>query len=170
MTTQGMQQYNPDKLRPKEYTDEHHPSSDQYMRGLRETQQAIVNQSLTMKKAEVMAAKLYHRGMNFTEIALDIGKSAPWVSKIVKTSPCQRLIGLLAYYQEAIDGPIEAQRKAMLWRISQNTEAKQPKVAISALAELNKMDNIGKEALANTTSGDINITINQQLSRTSLDD
>jgi hypothetical protein len=147
----------------------HHPSADAYMEGLRTIQRAIVAQSQKMKRNTVLAIKQHHRGVSTTEIAKELKIGYATISKVIKSESGQKLIALLAYYQEAIDGPQEAQRRHMLWRIAANNEEIAPKVTISAVAELNKMDNIGKEAQANIQTGDINIIINNQLSRTALD-
>jgi hypothetical protein len=146
-----------------------HPSSDKYVEGLRDIQRAIVAQSQKMRRPSVLAIKQHHKGVKTSDISAELGMSAALVNKTINSDDGQRLIALLAYYQEAIDGPNEAQRRNMLWRVAGNNEETAPKVTISAVAELNKMDNIGKEALANTFKGDINITINQQLGRTELD-
>jgi hypothetical protein len=148
----------------------HHPSADKYVEGLRDIQRAIVAQSLKMKRTEVLAIKQHHRGIATSDIAEEVNHSYAWVHKRIQSEKGQKLIALLAYYHEAIDGPNEAQRRNMLWRVAADNEEMAPKVSISAVAELNKMDNIGREAQASLTTGDINIVINQQLSRTTLDE
>jgi len=162
--------YDPAKLPATALAMPHHPAADKYIEGLREIQRAIVEQSQKMKRKEVIAVKQHHRGVNMSDIAAEVGHTAAWVSKHIKSSMGQKLIALLAYYQEAIDGPNEAQRRNALWRVAVNNEEIAPKNTISAIAELNKMDNIGKEAQAGISTGDINIVINQQLSRTALDE
>jgi hypothetical protein len=162
--------YDPTLLTPAMQDNPHHPAADRYVKSLQDIQKAIVAQSLGMNTQHVMAAKLQHRGMSRTDIAAELSHTSTWVGKTLKRNDAQRLTALLAYYQEAIDGPQEAQRRAMLWRISMDNEEKAPKVTISALAEMNKMDNIGKEAQASITTGDINIVIHQSLGRTGLDE
>ncbi len=162
--------YDPNLLPPAIQESTAHPAADVYVVHLREVQLAIVKQSLSMDKKLVAAAKDHHRGIPVSESIINVGRTATWIAKNLKTVPALRLIALLAYYQEAIDGPDEAQRRAMLWRISVNNETAQPKVSISAIGEMNKMENIGKEALNALTSGDINIVINNNLSRTALDE
>ncbi len=161
--------YDPETLPPNMQGNSNHPAADKYIQHLREVQKAIVAQSLSMDKKLVVATKLHHRGQSFTDMAQEVGRTAQWVAKHIKTPPAQRLTALLAYYAEALDGPVEAQRRAMLWRIAVNNEEMQPKVSISALGEFNKMDNIGKEAAMSLTTGDIHIVINNQLPRTTLD-
>jgi hypothetical protein len=163
--------YDPSTLPSNMQGNDNHPAADQYIQHLRDTQKAIVAQSLAMKnKKLVTAVKLHHRGSSYADIGREVGHTPIWVSKHIKTAPAQRLVALLAYYQEALDGPNEAQRRAMAWRIAVRNEDNQPKVSMTALAELNKMDNLGKEAMAALTTGDINIVINNNLSRTSLDE
>jgi hypothetical protein len=162
--------YDPNKLPAGSLGIPNHPSSDEYVEGLRNIQREIVGQSVKMHRLSVLAVKQHHRGQSAGDIATEMGKSFSWVKKQIKSDDGQRLIALLAYYQEAIDGPNEAQRRAMLWRISMKFEVLAPKVTISAIAELNKMHGIEQIAKASVTSGDINIVINNQLSRTALDE
>lgn len=161
--------YDPNTL-PDAVADEYHPSADRYLQNIKEIQRAIVSQSRGMSPLAVQAVKGYHSGETYTLTATTIGKSLPWVSKQVNSDDGQRLLALLAYYQEAINGPNDAQRNAMLWRVAVDSEQNDPKVAISAVAELNKQANIGKEALIGLTTGDINIVINNSLGKGVLDE
>ena len=161
--------YDPNTL-PDAVADEYHPSADRYLQNIKEIQRAIVSQSRGMSPLAVQAVKGYHSGETYTLTATTIGKSLPWVSKQVNSDDGQRLLALLAYYQEAINGPNDAQRNAMLWRVAVDSEQNDPKVAISAVAELNKQANIGKEALIGLTTGDINIVISNSLGKGVLDE
>ena len=161
--------YDPNSL-PDAVADEYHPSAERYLQNIKEIQRAIVSQSRGMSPLAVQAVKGYHSGETYTLTATTIGKSLPWVSKQVNSDDGQRLLALLAYYQEAINGPNDAQRNAMLWRVAVDSEQNDPKVAISAVAELNKQANIGKEALIGLTTGDINIVINNSLGKGVLDE
>ena len=129
-----------------------------------------MSQSRGMSPLAVQAVKGYHSGETYKLTATTIGKTAQWISKQVNSDDGQRLLALLAYYQEAINGPNDAQRNAMLWRVAVDSEQNDPKVAISAVAELNKQANIGKEALIGLTTGDINIVINNSLGKGVLDE
>ena len=148
----------------------HHPSADKYIEGLRDCQRAIVAQAQKMKRVNVLAIKQHHRGIATSAIALELKVSAGSINRAINTDAGQKLIALLAYYQEAIDGPNEAQRQAMLWRIASNSETVDPRTSIASIGELNKMSGIGKDAKENSeASTTVNITINQQLTRTALD-
>ncbi len=162
--------YDASKL-PKVILDNpNHPSADAYIQDLRKIQQQIVDQSLSMNKKAVLAAKAHHRGKSYTEIGVELGRTPSWASQIVKTEPAQRLIALLAYYQEAVDGANEAQRRAMAWRIATANEHNQPKTALAALETMNKMDAIARDA-KNNSSGNVTVIINQQqMPKGALDD
>jgi hypothetical protein len=161
--------YDPNKLPANMLAMPHHPSADAYIEGLRAIQRSIVEQSLSMKRKDVLIIKMHHKATPKTAIAAELKCSNQTVDIKIRSDAGQKLLALLAYYQEAIDGPNEALRRNMLWRVAAKNEDKAPKVAISAVAELNKMDNIGKDAIANLTTGDVSITINQQLIRGALD-
>ena len=110
-----------DKRIPKALVDEnpYHPSADVYVQTLKKIQNAIMVQTRKVAdKKVVIAAKLYHRGNTFTDIAAQVGRTPQWVTKHIKLKPAQDLIALLAYYEEMVDGSTEAQRRAMLWRIA----------------------------------------------------
>ena len=162
--------YDSSKLPDVILANPNHPSADAYIKDLKVVQQQIVDQSLAMDKKTVLAAKAYHTGKNYTDIAKAIGRSAQWSAKAIKTEPAQRLIALLAYYQEAVDGPNEAQRRAMAWRIAVANEHNQPKTSLAALETMNKMDALEREA-KNNSSGNVTVIINQQqMPKGALDD
>jgi hypothetical protein len=161
--------YDPNKLPANMLAMPHHPSADAYVEGLRGIQRAIVEQSLSMKRKDVLMVKMFHKATPKSQIAKELKCTPQTIEAKVRSDAGQKLLALLAYYQEAIDGPNEALRRNILWRVAAKNEDIAPKVTISAVAELNKMDNIGKDALANLTTGDVSITINQQLIRGALD-
>lgn len=162
--------YDSSKLPEVILANPNHPSADAYIKDVKAVQQQIVDQSLVMDKKTVLAAKAYHMGKNYTEISKEINRSLSWVSRIVKSDPAQRLIALLAYYQEAVDGANEAQRRAMAWRIATANEHNQPKTSLAALETMNKMDAIAREA-KNNSSGNVTVIINQQqMPKGALDD
>ena len=70
----------------------------------------------------------------------------------------------------ALDGPQEAQRAHFLWRIALANEKEDPRVAISAVAEINRMSH--QRELFNTGNagaGKLEINISAALTRTELD-
>lgn len=161
-----------DKRIPKALVDEnpYHPSADVYVQTLKKIQNAIMVQTRNVKdKKVVIAAKLYHRGTSFADIAQEVARTPVWVAKHLKLKPAQDLIALLAYYEEMVDGSTEAQRRAMLWRIAVKNEDVAPKISHGVITELNKMAGIGKEAIAGVNIGALNIQINNNLSRGALD-
>jgi hypothetical protein len=158
-------------LPPELMLDPHHPLADEYIKKAQNVQRMIVSTSALLKPKQVIACKLRHTGMQMNDIAAKVGVTPTTISAWMKLAPMLKLTSLLTYYQVALDGPNEAQRRNMLWRIAVTNEEVAPKVSNSALAELNKMTIVDYDR-KNTGggSGPVTIVINNQLSRGSLDE
>jgi hypothetical protein len=159
-------------LPPELMLDRSHPVADEYIKNAQHVQRMIVATSALLKPKQVMAVKLRHTGENFVDIAEHVKVSPPTISKWLNDPTAKKLLALLTYYQAALDGPNEAQRRNMLWRVAVDNEIEQPKVTISAVAELNKMT-ITDYNQKNSGSGagqSITLIINQEsMPRTALD-
>jgi len=141
-----------------------HPANDVYLRGIQRTKDLIVNLSLKMYAHHVAVVKMRHKGATHAAIAEAMGLSDGTVSRVVNSEKGRKLRALLAHLALSIDGPAEAQRRAMLTRIAQKNEDTDPRVTISAVAEVNKMAQ--QAVIIETASGggtSINITINNDL-------
>jgi len=152
-----------------------HPASDRYLRDIEKLKREIIRQSDTMRPNQIRQVKLKHQGYSNSVIAEKLDKSPSSVSSTLAQPACKKLLALLRYLSMALDGPMEAQRRAMLWRIADRNEEEDPRCAISAIAELNKMDNnaLQLEAMksAGTGSGRVEIIVQSPaLVRTVLDE
>ena len=166
--TDILAQYDHSLLPPELLLNEDHPDNDQYLKNTRLIQQQIVAQSARMRPKEIESVKMAHQGLNYVEIGQRLNISPQTASKYLKKEHGQRLKALLAHYDAAIEGPHRAQRKAMLWRIARRAETEDPRVAISAVAELNKVEEAQNQVIS--TGGTTQIVINtQQLPRGALD-
>ena len=157
-------------LPPELMLDPHHPSADEYVKKAQNVQRMIVATSNLLKPSQVAAIKMAYKGASTKDIAAELSVHAQTVGNWLRSENGKKLRALLTYYQSTVDGPNVAQRTNMLWRIAHTNEEDNPKVTISAVAEMNKMDNVTAEKQASLTSTTVNMTINQQLSRTALDD
>jgi hypothetical protein len=171
METHDLGTYDPNLLPADLVIDRYHPEGDAYMQNLRSVQQAVVAASGRLTPAQVRAAKLRHTGDDYTSIAKKIGKAPATVSKWLKHPDAVRLLTLLRHYASTLGGARVEQRKHMLWRIAVDAETDDPRTAIQALAEINRMD-MNTHAIESGTAGSttVNVVINQdQLPRTTLD-
>lgn len=138
-----------------------HPMNDQFNKEVKHVQNIIMAHQRQMKVKHVKVVKMRFAGHSNAKIAEMTGYSENWISKVVKRADCQRLLGLLNYIDAAMAGPSVSHRLAILTRIIIRNEEKNPKVALQAIAEMNKMDmnehNKGLTDMPTTT----NITINQ---------
>lgn len=137
-----------------------HPSTDKYFLYLQEIQKAIVDASQQMPIQAVSAVKLNRLGKSYTDIGKDVGRSPAWVSRTLKAQPARKLATLLEFYQTALDGPTESQRRNILWRVALANEDKAPKTTITAVSELNRMDGTG---VASNQPQQTTVVINQTL-------
>lgn len=142
---------------PSDYLDEHHPENDQYMKSVEHIQRQIMYVNKQLRPKQVQILKTVFSGVNYTNTAKEHGTTLPTVSRLVKSTNGERLLSLLHYHLKLIEGPNEAQRRSMLWRIAAREEVNNPKTSIAALGELNKMHNFAKQLdqtaeLANSSS------------------
>jgi len=156
--TSALIDYDPDNIPIELRTNPLHPAADQYIQYLQKIQLAIVDASNVMNMNKVQAVKHFRMGLNYKEIAAEIGRSAGWVSKILKEPESKRLNSLLAFYASALGGPKEEQRVSMLWRIARDNEKLRPNTSILANAEITKMQGGGVVAPVVPT-----VVINQNL-------
>ena len=134
------QMLNHELLPPEALLDDQHPANDAYLRSLEHHQRMIVSLSKQMKPKHVIMIKRRHTGEQVALIAQALNTTPTTVSKVCNSELGLRLRTMLQFYQLGIEGPNAAQKKNMLWRIARDSEQDQPKTAIQALAELNRMD------------------------------
>jgi len=131
--------YTDELLPPELLLDSNHPANDQYIKDISNLKRMIVSHSQSMHPKTVQMCKLAHVGLAHTEIAKKLKCANGTVGKHVNSDKGQRLLALLSHLKMGIQGPNEAQRINMLWRISRENEESQPKTSISAIAEINRM-------------------------------
>lgn len=124
---------------PEEFLDAVHPENDAYMQAIEHIQRKIMHASTRLRTKQVNIIKSVFSGMTFTQAAEHNKCHPATVSKLVRTSDGQRLLSLLQYHLKLLEGPNEALRRNMLWRIAVASEQQDPKTAIKALEALNKM-------------------------------
>ena len=124
---------------PEEFLDRNHPENDQYMKSVEHVQRKIMHASSQLRHKQVQILKTVFTGLNFTDTAQKHHTTPSTVSRLVKSPNGQRLLNLLQYHLKLLEGPAEAQRRNMLWRIALKEEQIDPKTAIKAIEALNKM-------------------------------
>lgn len=118
---------------------EGHPANDKYLRDITLCKQLIMDTTAKMTSKHVQICKARHLGKKAKDIAADVGVVPPTVSSVCKSVNGRRLLALLQHLALAIDGPADAQRRHVLWRIAMKNEEEDPRIAISAITEINKM-------------------------------
>ena len=154
---------------PEDFLDRHHPENDQYMRAIEHVQGKIMYLTTMLRSKQVNILKSVFNGENYTQAGRRHGCVPSTVSRLVKSKYGQQLLNMLQYHRQLVDGPNEAMRRNMLWRIAQNEEKLDSKTSIKAIAEINKMHfqqiqldnpNAGGQQTQNTQ---VVININQEL-------
>lgn len=147
-------------LPPELLLDEHHPANADYMQNLNSVKRLIVTQTVKMKPAHVDIVKRKIAGAQNKVIAEELSVTPVTVGKVLARDDAQRLRALLEHYNLAMDGPNDAHRRRMLWEIAVDNQQLEPKVSISSIVEINKMNGTYNAAAKDTA---INITINNTL-------
>jgi hypothetical protein len=127
-------------LPPELLLDEHHPANSSFMNALRGVQRMIVTVSQRMTPWHIDAVKLKLDGHSHVEIANKLNRSAQGVGGALARNDAQELRAVLQHYNIAMAGPNDAHRRRMLWEIAVDNQKLEPKVSISSIAELNKMN------------------------------
>ena len=150
----------PKSYRPvSEIVDHYHPMNSEFHRQSDEIKNSMVDLQMQMSNRDVKAVKLASKGMPNKQIAAEIGVCGLTVSKMMKKKDPIRLLSLIRHLSALHEGPSAEHRKRVLWEITVENKLGEPRTAISAIAEMNKMDGIGKEK-ADTN---INIQINADM-------
>jgi len=153
---------------PDDFLDRAHPENDQYMVAIERIQRKIMHASRMLRSKHVNIIKSVFSGMNYTEAAVENACSPVTVSRVVDSTYGRRLLDLLQYHMKLLEGPNEALRRNMLWRIAAKEELTDPKTSIKAIEALNKMHFQDKQ-LKNPDAGghhqpqQVTININQQI-------
>lgn len=148
----------------------YHPANDAFNKDIRHVQNIIMAAQRQMKPKHVKITKMHFAGKKNVDIAATVGLTPQTIGNVIHGAEAQRLLSLLVYIEAAVEGPTAAQRRAVLTRIMVDHEKKNPKIALAAVAEMNKMD-LNKHAIDQGGGpGQVNITINQStFPRTALD-
>lgn len=146
-----------------------HPADDEYVRGIETIKARILSHSRLMPAHHVRIIKQVHKGVKTAQIAADCDCTPSTVLRVRKTPAGLRLLAMLAYLASAVDAPRDDQRRHVLWRIVKQNAERDPRVAISAIAELNRMSHNDKMAAAGFQDNKLEIIINNQLPRGALD-
>jgi hypothetical protein len=146
-------------LPPELLADEHHPSNSEYFRNMRSVERAMVDASQKAGSRDTQIAKMHHRGMKNKDIAEEMSLHPVTVSKAIRSPGAQKVLWLAQYLTMLREGPTLEHRKRTLWEMANQNQQTDPKVSISAIQEMNRMDGVGKDR----PDTKIEVTINSQL-------
>lgn len=146
-------------LPPEVLMDEYHPSNTTYFKNLKHLERALVAASQNAGMKYTAIAKLHHRGRTNVAIAEEMQMQPGTISTILRKSKVIDILTLLTHLTQLRDGPNIDHRKRMLWEIAQDNQQLEPKTTIAAIAEMNKIDGIGKDK----QDTKVEITLNQTM-------
>ncbi len=143
---------------------EFNPANDAYIAMTKHLQGRLTAQARVMRPSHVAIAKLIESGMRNKDIAVRVRQTPGSISTIKNSAQVKELIRLMNKYSSLIAGATQAMRDAMLYRIAVRNEISDPKVSISAIAEMNKLVHNDRVHDLNTrTGGTSNQTVIVQL-------
>lgn len=147
------------------------PANDEYLRDVEALKRLIVSQTKCLHPAHVEIVKKHHLGKKQVDIAEQVSLTPTTVGRALKAPAAQKLLALLQHLALMMDGPRDAQRRNFLWRIAIANEEKDARVAISAIAEINKMTHQDKQLDAGQLGGNVVQVVinNEQFPRGALD-
>lgn len=125
----------PDSLRANDY----YAANDHFVQQEYKLKQEIAEYARALEPWEVELARLTAQGLGPTRIAKQIGKRRAILEERVKHPTIEQLVHYFLHLRIYQDGPNELLRRNMLWRIAVDNEKEDPKEAIKAVAELNRM-------------------------------
>ena len=127
-------------LPPELLLDRDNPANDDYVRKTEAVRRLIEFEKSKLSARAVAAVHLKLRGLKTKEIAEKLNVTPTTISKNINLPAAKKLLALMSFLSFTIAGPHLAQRVNMLWRIAVTNEETKPALAISAIAEINKMD------------------------------
>lgn len=155
--TQIQEITHPEAVLPIELaTDKYHPNNSDFMKQVRMSKNLIVSQSAACHPMHVMIVKGHFAGRTHAQVGLDNNRTPVTVAKTLKRPECQQLLLQLQHHAALWDGPSLNMRNRALSEIYIDNQADDPRTAIAAIAEMNKMAGVYNEKV----DTNINIQIN----------
>lgn len=146
--------------------DQYYPPNEFSRQKEHELKGQIVELSKELLPWEIKACKRYANGDSINAIAKDLKKSFGATKSALSAHVAQQVVELWRAVHIYQEGPNEAQRKNMLWRIAVDNEKEAPKEARGAIEAINRMI----DSKNGRTGNRIEIVINNELlPRTKLD-
>lgn len=158
-------------LPPEALLAPNNPANDDYLRDVAVLKRLIVSQTKCLQPTHVEIVKKYHLGKRKCDIAEEVGLTPVTVGRAIKAPAAQKLFALLQHLALLMDGPRDGQRRNFLWRIAVANETKDARVAIAAIAEINKMTHQDRSLEAGLPAGNVVQVVinNEQFPRGALD-
>jgi hypothetical protein len=153
----------PDDQLPGELIlDEYHPRADEFMVARREIESKIFAFGRQMKPKHRELARLIRAPLELKDVAKKLNKSTQTIRSWCKRDDIIRMVSLLDYQAQQIEGATTEHRKGVLWRIILDNEEKRPNISVQAMQEFNKMSGAYQQEGGNNGNV-VNIQINGDL-------
>ena len=159
-------------LAPTEYIapelalDEYNPENQEFHLKSRRFKQLIVLQQAKCRPHHIEVAKQHHRGVRSGEIANSLKLMPSTISNILRRPEVKHLIDLLRLYGGHMSGPTMDHKRHILWEIVIDNKEADPKTAMQAIDQMNKMDGVYTQKIDH----EVRITIDDgQFKHTQLD-
>jgi hypothetical protein len=155
-----------DYIAPELALDKYNPENLDFHQTSRRFKQLMVAQQAKCRSHHVQVAKLHHLGKRNGEIAHELSLHAATVGNILKRDEVKLLIDLLRLYGGHMGGPTMEHKRRILWEITIDNKEMDPKTALQAIDQMNKMDGVYTQKV----DLDVRITIDDgKFKQTALD-
>jgi hypothetical protein len=145
MTASNLPSIPDSSLLPAEYVvDKYSPAGDKFFKRLGLLKKHIMAATGELTRSRHLeVVRLHHIGKSTKEIGELTGYRATSIYPILNSAPAERLLALMQMLRLEEEGPLDMQRKALLWRIAVDNEKDKPDSAIRAVGEINRMNGVG---------------------------
>ena len=132
---------------------EYNPANDAFIGMLKALQERMTKSAKLLRPSHLAIAKLADQGYRNNQIALQVRVTPSTVSTVLRREDVMDIRDAMQQYSALIAGSTQAQRDNMLYRIAVRNEISDPKVAISAMAELTKTEHNARVHQLNKKQG-----------------
>ena len=138
--------------------DTYNPANREFTQSVNHIKNLLVTKERQCRHRHTQVAKDHFNGLSNADNAKKNKVSTPTVYSILKRPEIIELVDLLRHYSGLWDGPNIQERKRILWEIAADNKELDPRVAMQALDQLNKLEGSYQQEKVDPV---ISITINQ---------
>jgi hypothetical protein len=122
--------------------DIYHPSNQPFIKTENAIKRVVVDQSVRMKPNHVKIAKMHLRGNTRQEMIDETGLKSSYISVVLGRPDVSELLRTLTHLDQHHEGINLRIRKAMLTEIAIDAKKDDPRLSVTAIQELNRIEGV----------------------------